>query len=89
MVVDVYVECWFGSGVHGNLIITAHLWKGKSICKGWGIEINIEWEQVQLWNLCVILSATIGMESCGDFCIPDVINKLSIKNAADGITEIN
>ena len=88
MVVDVYVEWLFGSGVPGNLIMTLHLWKGKNISKGCGIEMNIKWEQVQWCNFCVILTATIGMDSCGEYCIPDVINKLRITNAADSRTGI-
>ena len=88
MVVYVYVECWFESGVHGNLIMTLHLWKWKNICKGCGIEINIQWEQLQWRRLCVILTATVGVDSCGEVCILDFTNKLGIKNAADSRTWI-
>ena len=84
MVVDVYVEFWFDSGLHGNLIMNIHLWKVQNICKGCGIEINIEWEQVQCWSLCVILTDTVDVDSYGGVCIPDVINKLTITNAANG-----
>ena len=64
------------------------LWKWENICKGRGIKIKIEWEQVQLCSLCVILTATIGMDGCGGDCILDIINKTIIKNAADGRTRI-
>ena len=88
MIFDVYIECWFESGVHGNSIMTLHLCKGKNICKEFWIEMNIECEQVQWWSFCVILNVTICVESCGDVFILDVINKLRIINDADGRTGI-
>ena len=80
MVLDVYVELWFNSGVHGNSIITIHLWKGRNICKGCGNEMNIKWYQVQRCSFCVLLTTTIVMDNCGDIFIPGVINKLRITN---------
>ena len=47
MIVDIYIECWFNSGVHDNLIMTLNLWKGKDIFKRCGIEKQIEQEQTQ------------------------------------------
>ena len=88
MVVNVYIEFLFDSGVHSKLILNIHLWKGKNILKVCGIEINIEWEQVQWCSLCVILTTTIDVDSCGNVWILDVINKLRITNAADGRTGI-
>ena len=39
-------------------------------------------------QFCVILTYTISMESFGTIGVPDVINKLIVKNAADGRTGI-
>ena len=83
MIVDVYIEPWSDSVVHSNLKMTLHLWKGKNICKGRGIEMKIEWKQVKWCSFCVILTATVSVESCGEVFIPDVINKLRIKNTYD------
>ena len=47
---------------------------------------NIQWEQVQWCSLCVILTSTVGVDSCVNVCNPDAINKLIITNATDGIT---
>ena len=51
--------------------------------------MNIEWEQVQLFSVCVILNATVGVEICAGVCIPYFTNKLIITNTADGRTRIN
>ena len=80
---DVYTECWFSSGVHGNFITTLNFWERRYICKICGIEINIEREQTQWFSLYLILTDTFGVDSCGTICTLDVINKLSVTNTAD------
>ena len=43
---------------------------------------------MKLCSLCVNLTDTVDVDSCGEICILDVINKISIANAADGRTVI-
>ena len=50
--------------------------------------MNIDWEQLQWFSLCVILTATIGMDSGGDIFVLDVIKNLSIIDSADDRTVI-
>ena len=38
--------------------------------------------------LCVIITATVGVDSCGIIGIPYVVNKLSVTNYDDGRTII-
>ena len=40
--------------------------------------MNIEQQQIKLCSLCVILTSTIGAESCGKILIQDVINNIGI-----------
>ena len=86
MTVDMFVEFLFDSDVHGNSIMTPNHWKGKNIHKICLIEMNIKWEQTQWWIFCLILTATIGVDSCGTIWIKDNINNISILNTADGRT---
>ena len=88
MIVYVCIEYWFDSGFHDNLIITINLWKGKDIGKICETEMNIDWEKMKCCCLCVMLTATFGVESCGTICIPDITNKIRIENFADGTTGI-
>ena len=46
--------------------------------------MNIEREETQLFRLCVILTATVGVDICGTIGVPDIINKPSVTNASDG-----
>ena len=88
MIVGVYNECWFDSSVHGNSIMTHNLWKRKDIFKRCGIEMNIKWKQTKWCSLCVISTATVGVDSCSNIYIPNVLNKRSVINATDVITQI-
>ena len=58
--------------------MTLNLWKGKDIFNRRRIEMNIEQQQIKLCSLCVILTSTIGAESCGKILIQDVINNIGI-----------
>ena len=50
--------------------------------------MNIERGKTQWCSLSLILTTTVGVNSCGTILIPDVINNLMIKNAADSGTVI-
>ena len=65
MIVDVHVECWFDSGVHGGSILNINLWKGKDMYKRCVIETNMEQEKIQLCSSYVILTTTVVVYSCG------------------------
>ena len=88
MIIYVYVEWWFNSGVYGNSIVTLDLWKVNDTFKGCVIKMNIKQEQKKWCGLCVILTSTFRVVSCGTICTPDVINYLRITNDDDGITGI-
>ena len=50
--------------------------------------MGIKREKTKWCSLYVILTETVGVDSCGTICITDIINKLIVKNPDEGTTGI-